>query len=77
VVGGYVYRGTNPALRWVNSYGDYCSGRVWGLQQNGGNWMDGLVDDTTFSISTFGEDEAGEIYLADYAGGNLYRLGMP
>jgi glucose/arabinose dehydrogenase len=77
VVGGYVYRGTNPALRGVYFYGDFCSGRVWGGQQNAGSWMNGLVDDTTFSISTFGEDEAGELYLADYAGGNLYRLGTP
>jgi glucose/arabinose dehydrogenase len=77
VVGGYVYRGTNPALRGVYFYGDFCSGRVWGLQQNGGSWMNGLVDDTTFSISTFGEDEAGELYLADYGGGNLYRIGTP
>jgi hypothetical protein len=30
--------------------------------------------DTPFSISSFGEDEAGELYLSDLFGGNIYRL---
>jgi glucose/arabinose dehydrogenase len=77
VTGGYVYRGATAALRGVYFYGDFCSGRIWGLHNNGTSWDNQLVDDTTFSISTFGEDEAGELYLADYAAGNIYRIGLP
>ena len=36
-----------------------------------------LLADTTLSISTFGEDEAAELYVADYATGNIYRIGEP
>jgi glucose/arabinose dehydrogenase len=76
VTGGYVYRG--PALpKWqgVYFYGDYCSGRVWGLIQAGqGNWQSKALFMTGAKITTFGVDEAGEIYLADYASGTLLRL---
>ena len=37
-------------------------------------WSSNQLFDTTFSISTFGEDESGEIYVADFAGGATYRL---
>jgi glucose/arabinose dehydrogenase len=77
VTGGYVYRGSNPALRGIYIYGDFCSGRIWGLRRNGTNWESKLLNDTTLSISTFGEDEAGELYLADYGSGEIYRVGTP
>ena len=77
VTGGYVYRGSNPALRGIYFYGDFCSGRIWGLRRNGTNWESKLLNDTTLSISTFGEDEAGELYLADYSTGEIYRIGTP
>ena len=34
-----------------------------------------LLLDTPFGITSFGEDEVGEIYLADYSTGNIYRIG--
>jgi len=75
VTGGYVYRGSNAALRGIYFYGDYCSGRIWGLRRSGVKWENHLLKDTKLSISTFGEDEAGELYVVDYAKGDIYRIG--
>jgi glucose/arabinose dehydrogenase len=77
VTGGYVYRGSITALAGVYFYGDFCSGRIWGLRRSGGLFENRLLSDTSFLISTFGEDEAGELYLADYAGGDIYRISAP
>jgi glucose/arabinose dehydrogenase len=77
VTGGYVYRGSIAALRGIYFYGDFCSGRIWGLRRNGADWENRLLSDTALSISTFGEDEAGELYLADYLSGDIYRIGAP
>jgi uncharacterized protein (TIGR03437 family) len=75
VTGASVYRGTlYPSLRGVYVYGDYCSGRIWGLQRQGASWSARLLLDTDFSITTFGEDEAGEIYVAFGPNGSIYRI---
>lgn len=77
VTGGYVYRGSNPSLRGTYLYGDFCSGRIWGLRSNGSAWENRLLLDSELLISTFGEDEAGELYVADYGTGTLYRITAP
>jgi len=77
VTGGYVYRGSVTALQGTYLYGDFCSGRIWALQRTGTTWQGALLTDTTLSISTFGEDESGELYLADYVGGGLYHISTP
>jgi glucose/arabinose dehydrogenase len=78
VTGGYVYRGTEfPELRGIYFYGDFCSGTIWGIRQINGQWQNRLLLDTTFQISTFGEDEAGALYLADYATGIIHRIVSP
>lgn len=78
VTGGYVYRGAAaPQLAGTYVYGDYCSGKVWGATRSGGNWSPTLLVDTSYYISAFGEDEAGEIYLADKGSGTIYRLAAP
>lgn len=78
VTGGFVYRGQQfPRLQGVYFYGDYCSGNFWGLRQTSANPQNGLLLDTSYSISTFGEDEAGEVYLTDYGTGDIYRLTDP
>jgi glucose/arabinose dehydrogenase len=76
ISGGYRYRGTqNPDLTGIYFYGDFCSGRIWGAsEQAGGGWTTAELLDTSLSISTFGEDEAGEIYVADYSQGAIYRI---
>ena len=75
VIGGYVYRGTRYAsvLGGVYVYGDYCTGEMWGLAKNSGVWSNALLRDHGGNITSFGEDTAGELLMAD-AGGNLYRI---
>ncbi len=78
VTGGFVYRGQQyPALRGIYFYADYCSGRIWGLRRAGANWESQVLLGTNLSISSFGEDEAGEIYIADQAGGAVFKLVGP
>jgi glucose/arabinose dehydrogenase len=77
VTGGYVYRGSISSLRGTYLYGDFCSGRIWGLRHNGVAWENILLLDSTLLISTFGEDEAGELYVADYGAGAIYRITVP
>ena len=76
VTGGRAVRGAAlPNWQGVYLYGDYCSGRVWGLLRTpDGGWLNGLLFESGHSISAFGEDAAGNVYLVDYAGA-VYRLG--
>ena len=75
ITGGYVYRG--PTLTELNGlyfYGDYVNGLVWiAYRDDEGNWQSETFMDTPFVISSFGEDEQGELYLVDYKGA-VYRL---
>jgi glucose/arabinose dehydrogenase len=74
VTGGYVYRGTgSPGLFGVYLFGDYCSGRIWGLSRSSGAWTATELADTELSIVSFGESASGEIYVVDI-GGEIYRL---
>ncbi len=75
VTGGYVYRGAaQPSLQGVYFYGDYCSGRIWGLARDAsGEWQSAELLDTDLQISSFGETEDGEVLVVDY-GGAVYRL---
>jgi glucose/arabinose dehydrogenase len=75
VTGGEVYRGTTyPLLEGIYLYGDYCSGRIWGLVQDGSVWQSRELLDTSYRISTFGSDEMGDLYLADLSSGTIYRV---
>jgi glucose/arabinose dehydrogenase len=74
VTGGYVYRGTKiPALSGFYVFGDYCAGRLWTLVRFGGAWRLSVLRETSLSIASFGEDEAGELYIVD-RGGSVYRF---
>lgn len=75
VTGGHVYRGANlPAWQGVYVFADYCSGEIWGLvQHSGGNWDMQIMYDSGFLVTSFGVDEAGELYLVDRSGG-IYQL---
>ena len=76
VTGGYRYRGAAlPELVGTYVFGDFTSGRIWGATENGdGGFSSEELVNAGFRISTFGEDEAGELYVADYSGGTLYKL---
>jgi glucose/arabinose dehydrogenase len=73
VTGGYVYRGAMPEWNGIYLYGDYCSGKVWGLIQVNDQWQSQLMFETGVTITTFGQDESGEIYLASDTG-DIYLL---
>jgi glucose/arabinose dehydrogenase len=70
ITGGYVYRGEAvEALEAVYIFGDYCSGRVWGTYlDEAGEWQTVELMDNNFQISSFGEDESGELYIVNYSG---------
>jgi glucose/arabinose dehydrogenase len=76
ISGGYIYRGTAyPQMDGYYFYGDFCSGIVNTLHNETPNgWSSQLVSDTSYSISTFGEDEQGELYFADYGTGIIYQI---
>jgi glucose/arabinose dehydrogenase len=70
VTGGYVYRGARfPALTGIYFYGDFCSGKIWGLRrENDGSWSQAELLQSGISISSFGQDEAGELYVLNHRG---------
>ena len=80
VTGGYVYRGNRyPAAAGGYVVGDYCSGEIWMIVPPDAGSQEGdvvLLRDTEHSISSFGEDEDGELYLVAQEG-QIYRLHLP
>jgi glucose/arabinose dehydrogenase len=71
ITGGYIYRGEAiPALQGVYLYADFGFGTIWAAAQNAdGSWQSQeFMRNTGYTISSFGEDEAGELYIVNYAG---------
>jgi glucose/arabinose dehydrogenase len=73
VTGGYVYRGkTVPELAGVYLFGDYCTGRIWAsYRDTAGEWQTNIFMNSQRQVSSFGEDEEGELYVLDYRGSVL------
>jgi glucose/arabinose dehydrogenase len=73
VTGGFVYRGSMPEWNGIYLYGDYCTGFIWGLI----GAEDGLQKQQLFDlqalITSFGQDQDGEIYLLS-DDGSIYHL---
>ena len=75
VTGGYVYRGPlYPGMTGIYFFTDYCNGKIWGLRQESGIWVSQELLANPARPTTFGEDEAGFMYLADAQSGILYRI---
>jgi glucose/arabinose dehydrogenase len=74
--GGYVYRGQKyPQLNGLYFFGDYCSGLIWTLSRSpAGEWQMLKRLDSGFTISSFGEDQAGELYVLNFGDNSVYRL---
>src|SRR5258706_4906741 len=74
VTGGYRYRGgALPALAGYYVYGDYVSGRIWAAAPDAtGIWVPTQIG-TLANLSTFGEDESGELYAANLSAGTNFR----
>jgi glucose/arabinose dehydrogenase len=65
ITGGYVYRGSKSSLPFGSYvFADFCTGEIF-LLRNGDQ---SLLMDTSMSISSFGEDEDGEIYVVGLEG---------
>jgi hypothetical protein len=90
VTGGYVYRGPIAALHGHYFFADFVRAQVWSMKWNGDppNAHDGtnftdfndwtpLITTNTGSIaaiSSFGEDAAGNLYVIDLNGGEIFRI---
>lgn len=76
VTGGYVYRGSEiPDLVGFYLFGDFGSGRIWVVPSD----AEPVVEpeetvDTPLSISSFAQDNAGELYVIDFGNGTLHRI---
>jgi uncharacterized repeat protein (TIGR03806 family) len=79
LTGGVVYYGEAlPELRGAYIYGDYSTGKIWGVKHDGQRvtWHQELAD-TTLQITGFAADSHGELLICDHRGspaGALYRL---
>jgi len=75
VTGGYVYRGASfPGMQGFYFYSDFCSGRIWALRYDGTAWQRSPPFETGFLVTTFGEDEAGELYVTNAGGGAIFQV---
>ena len=75
ITGGFVYRGTKvPQLKGKYVFGDFGSGKVWALTESAeSGWKRELLVENAGNVSSFGEDDDGELYLIDYRG-TVYRF---
>ena len=83
ITGGRVYRGTvYPRMQGIYFYGDFCSGKIWGLQRVSNVWQSALLRDpatatpvlTSEGLVSFGEDEVGNLYVTDSRAGLIYKI---
>jgi glucose/arabinose dehydrogenase len=77
VTGGEIYLGTAlPAYAGSYLFADFCNGRMWAATGSfAAGWTRADVGAAGFQVSSFGRDEWGDVYLADYAGGRVLRIG--
>ena len=72
ITGGYVYRGTeNTSFQGKYIYGDFVSGRIWALNEDGSS--NELLSESHLSISSFGTDANQELYILAFDG-SIYKL---
>ena len=75
LTGGYRYRGARyPRLSGLYVYGDYCTGTISAAMFQGSTWTTKPLINTSFPISTFGEDLGGELYVANYGAGVIFQI---
>jgi glucose/arabinose dehydrogenase len=73
VIGGYVYRGVViPELVGKYLFSDFETGTIWALTEGPpGTWTRSTLVSTARHVSSFGQDQAGELYVVDYSGSVL------
>lgn len=79
VTGGYVYRGAAyPAFAGRYFFADFVSRRVWSLRESAPGQFDRDAHPAfPTNVSSFGEDEGGELYVCGYGDGTIYRIADP
>ncbi len=74
IIGGYRYRGSRfPRMVGTYFYADLCTGQIFAATLSAGVWTSTLLYTSATNVTTFGEDEAGELYLV-HLGGTIHRL---
>jgi len=75
VIGGFVYHGTALAgLQGQYIFGD-LNGKIWSLQEGPpGTFTRTLLNDTALTISSFGQDQSGELYVVDIGNGRVLKV---
>jgi glucose/arabinose dehydrogenase len=78
ITGGFIYRGTTYAsMQGIYFFADYCKGKVWGLQQEAGTWItELLIPSSSYNITSFGEDQEGELYVVAQEG-KIFKVVTP
>lgn len=76
VTGGVVHHSPAPGQAPVYLYGDFCTGRIRALQPEGGTYTTTILLESGLTITSFGQDMAGNSYVVDYNGG-IYRVAEP
>lgn len=77
VTGGFRYRGQGiGGLSGIYFYADFCSGTLWAAERDGAGVWSSQAWGTAAQPGSFGEDEAGELYLLELSG-SLYRFEGP
>jgi glucose/arabinose dehydrogenase len=83
VTGGYRYRGSAiPAIEGLYFFGDYCTGRTWTIEWNGVSAINftnqttnlAPVGFTLNNITSYGQDNDGELYIVDPTGGEIFKI---
>jgi glucose/arabinose dehydrogenase len=79
ITGGYVYRGSIEELQGKYFFADFVTNQIWSIQSDGSgytNWTDifSATGADIGSISSFGEDADGNLYIIDMFDGELYRI---
>lgn len=74
ITGGFVYRGIHQDLKGKYVYGDYVTGTLWALTNEGNEIVSQQeIVHSNIKVIAFGEDSKGELLVLDYAGG-IYKL---
>ncbi|GAB5472123.1 MAG: PQQ-dependent sugar dehydrogenase [Maribacter sp.] len=72
ITGGYVYRGAAlPTLQGKYIYGDFVSGRIWALEEDGS--ANTLLVESGLAVASFGTDANDELYVCAFDG-SIYKF---
>jgi len=64
-------------MQAVYIYADFCTGNFWGLKRDGADWQNTLLLSEAHNVSSFGEDEEGNLFIADLSSGSVLEIVAP